>query len=218
MLLCRTDQHLQETLPSVTAAKEGHTRYWKQRFTYFCNAQICNTGSFFSINKWQRKYFSLTCSIRFSLSTFRTYMKIGWCFGSYLCRNIENSTSSTVYAIYLDQSLFMTGWIVYKSGLNSLRESIPLLIWCFHLSIFSTPIPRRLNQVSNADDVPSRANWYQLRGHVSEWVSWKSRNQYLFFNRFIGSYICFAWRLFIRISAEYMFTCIKKGSWMTRYT
>ncbi len=26
MLLCRTDQHLQETLPSVTAAKGGHTR------------------------------------------------------------------------------------------------------------------------------------------------------------------------------------------------
>ncbi len=77
-----------ETLPSVTAAKEGHTRYWKQRFTYFCNAQICNTGSFFSINKWQRKYISLTCSIRFSLSTFRTYMKIGWCFGSYLWAEI----------------------------------------------------------------------------------------------------------------------------------
>ncbi len=62
----------QETLPSVTAAKGGHTRYWKQRFTYFCNAQIVNTGSFFSINKWQRKYFSLTCLIRFSLSTFRS--------------------------------------------------------------------------------------------------------------------------------------------------
>ncbi len=44
------------TRTSVTAAKGGHTRYWKQRFTYFCNAQICNTGSFFSINKWQRKY------------------------------------------------------------------------------------------------------------------------------------------------------------------
>ncbi len=25
----------------------GHTRYWKQRFTYFCSAQWCNTGSFF---------------------------------------------------------------------------------------------------------------------------------------------------------------------------
>ncbi len=33
---------------------------------------VCNTGSFFSINKWQRKYFSLTCLIRFSLSTFRS--------------------------------------------------------------------------------------------------------------------------------------------------
>ncbi len=41
-----TDQHLQETLPSVAAAKGYWTRYWKQRFTYFCNAQICNTGSF----------------------------------------------------------------------------------------------------------------------------------------------------------------------------
>ncbi len=89
--MCRTDQHLQETLPSFTAAKGGHTIYWKQKFTYFCNAQICNTRSFFSINKWQRKYFSLTCLIRFSLSTFRTCMKIWWCFGSYLCRNIENS-------------------------------------------------------------------------------------------------------------------------------
>ncbi len=37
---------------------------------------VCNTGSFFSINKWQK--------IFFSLSTFRTYMKIWWCFGSYL--------------------------------------------------------------------------------------------------------------------------------------
>ncbi len=35
MLLCRTYQHLQETLPSVTAAKWGHTRYWKQRLSYF---------------------------------------------------------------------------------------------------------------------------------------------------------------------------------------
>ncbi len=40
--------------------------------------------SFFSINIWQRKYFSLICLIQFSLSTFRTYMKILWCFGSYL--------------------------------------------------------------------------------------------------------------------------------------
>ncbi len=29
----------------VTAAKAGH-RYWKQMFTYICNAQICNIGSF----------------------------------------------------------------------------------------------------------------------------------------------------------------------------
>ncbi len=103
MLLCRTDQHLQESLPSVTAARGGHTRYWKQRFTYFCNAQICNTGSFFSINKWQRKYFSLTCLIGFSLSTFRTYMKIWWCFGSYLCRDIENSKGFTNFqaALYI---------------------------------------------------------------------------------------------------------------------
>ncbi len=83
----------QETLPSVTAAKGGHTRYWKQRFTYFCNAQICNTGSFFSINKWQRNiflslvWFGSLCL----LSGVRTYMKIGLCFGSYLCRNIESS-------------------------------------------------------------------------------------------------------------------------------
>ncbi len=105
MLLCRTDQHLQETLPSVTAAKEGHTRYWKQRFTYFCNAQICNTGSFFSINKWQRKYFSLTCLIRFSLSTFRTYMKSDDVFGSYLCRNIENSKGSQTFKQHCIYSL-----------------------------------------------------------------------------------------------------------------
>ncbi len=103
MLLCRTDQHLHGNLPSVTAAKGGHTRYWKQRFTYFCNAQICNTGSFFSINKWERKCFSFTCLIRFSLSTFRTYMKIWWCFGSYLCRKIENSKGFTNFqaALYI---------------------------------------------------------------------------------------------------------------------
>ncbi len=71
------------------------TQILKQRFTPFCNAQICNTGSFFSINTWQRKYFSLTCLIRFSLPTFRIYMKIWWCFGSYLCRNIENSKDFT---------------------------------------------------------------------------------------------------------------------------
>ncbi len=63
-----------KTLPSVTAANGSHTRYWKQRFTNFCSAQICNTGYIFSVNKWQRKYFSLTCLIRFSLSTFRTYV------------------------------------------------------------------------------------------------------------------------------------------------
>ncbi len=78
--LCKTYQRLQETLPSVTTANGGHTRYWKQRFTYFCN-MICNTGSLFSKNKWQRQHFYLTCLIRFSLSTFRTYMKIWWCFG-----------------------------------------------------------------------------------------------------------------------------------------
>ncbi len=73
MLLCRTGQHLQETLPSVTAAKGGHTRYWKHWFTYFCNAEICNSGSFCSINTWHRKHFSLTCLILVSLSTFRTW-------------------------------------------------------------------------------------------------------------------------------------------------
>ncbi len=36
-------------------SKGCHTRYWEQRFTYFCNAQTCNTGSLFSKNKWQRK-------------------------------------------------------------------------------------------------------------------------------------------------------------------
>ncbi len=29
-----------------------------QTWSYFCNSQIRNTGSFFSINKWERKYFS----------------------------------------------------------------------------------------------------------------------------------------------------------------
>ncbi len=38
-------------------SKRGSHQILKLRFTYFCNAQICNTGSFFSINKWQRKYF-----------------------------------------------------------------------------------------------------------------------------------------------------------------
>ncbi len=89
------------SLPSVTAAKGGHTRYWKQRFTYFCNAQICNTGSFFSINKWQRKYFSLTCLIQFSCLL--SGLEIWWCFGSYLCRNIENSKGFTNFqaALYI---------------------------------------------------------------------------------------------------------------------
>ncbi len=135
MLLCRTDQHLQET--SVTAAKGGHTRYWKQRFTYFCNTQICNTGSFFSINKWQRKYFSLTCLIWFSLSTFRTYMKIWWCFGSYLCRNIENSKGFTnfqaalyiyIYTVYIGyvlthySSVHTTAITIETISLESLSE------------------------------------------------------------------------------------------------
>ncbi len=55
-------------------SKRGHARYWRQIFTYFCNAKVCNTGSFFSINKWHRKYFSLTCLIGFSLSTFSTWI------------------------------------------------------------------------------------------------------------------------------------------------
>ncbi len=97
-----------------------HTRYWKQRFTHFCNAQICNTGSFFSINKWQRKYFSLTCLIQFTLSTFRTYMKIWWCFGSYLCRNIENSKGFTNFqaALYINKYIF---WIYYIIWLKTIK-------------------------------------------------------------------------------------------------
>ncbi len=61
MLLYKTDQHLHANV-QVTAAKGGHTRYWKQRFTYFCNAQIWKTWSFFSINKWQRRvWFGSLC-------------------------------------------------------------------------------------------------------------------------------------------------------------
>ncbi len=63
-------------LAAVIAAKEGRTRYWKQRFTCFCDAQICNTGLFFSINIWPLihfyLFFCLICLIGFSLFTFRT--------------------------------------------------------------------------------------------------------------------------------------------------
>ncbi len=133
MLLCRTDQHLQETLPSVTAAKGGHTRYWKQRFTYFCNAQICNTGSFFSINKWQRKYFSLTCLIWFSLSTFRTYMKIWWCFGSYLFRKIENAKGFTNCMCSSSLSQILTARITVCIGSSKflyLLAAAAAIIYC----------------------------------------------------------------------------------------
>ncbi len=152
MLLCRTDQHLQETLPSVTAAKGGHTRYWKQRFTYFCNAQICNTGYFFSINKWQRKYFSLTCLIRFSLSTFRTYMKIWWCFGSNLCRNIDNSKGFTnfkaalyvyihtytyIHRLYIGtcDTFFRILWWI-KNTKNSIYSKYNYFLTICHFSLF----------------------------------------------------------------------------------
>ncbi len=83
-------------------SKGGHTRYWQQRFTYFWNAHICNTGSFLT-NIWtenicQRKYI---CLFRASLSTFWT--NIWWCFGSYLCRNIDNSKGFTNFqaALYI---------------------------------------------------------------------------------------------------------------------
>ncbi len=78
-------------------SKRGSHQILKAKITYFCNAQICNTGSFFSINNDKENIYILTCLIRFSLSTFRTYMKIWWCFGSYLCRNIENNTGFTTF-------------------------------------------------------------------------------------------------------------------------
>ncbi len=97
----------------------------QQRFTYFCNAQICNTISFFSKNKWQRKYLYLTCLIRFSLSTFRTYMKIWWCFGSYLWSNVENSKGFTNFqaALYFECNLFLWWESWMFSIITSLLQS-----------------------------------------------------------------------------------------------
>ncbi len=103
-------------------SKRGSHRYWKQRFTPFCNAQICNTGSFFSINTWQRKYFSLTCLIRFSLPTFRIYMKIWWCFGSYLCRNIENSKDFTNFQAALYIYIYKRILILNKSMNKTIKN------------------------------------------------------------------------------------------------
>ncbi len=78
-----------------TESKDSHT---------FCNAQICNTGSIFSINKWQRKYFSLTCLIRFSLSAFRTQnLMMFWIIFMQKYRKflrVHKLSSSTVY-IYI---------------------------------------------------------------------------------------------------------------------
>ncbi len=98
-------------------------RYWKQRFTYFCNTEIWNTGSFFSINKWQRKYFSLTCLSRFSLSI----MKIWWCFGSYLCRNIENSKGFTNFqaALYIStEQKYKCNTFVFAPIFHELKSKI----------------------------------------------------------------------------------------------
>ncbi len=81
-------------LAAVTAAKEGRTRYWKQRFTCFCDAQICNTGLFFSINKLPFLLIFLSHLFDWVLFVYfqDTRVKI-WCFfGSYLHRNIKNST------------------------------------------------------------------------------------------------------------------------------
>ncbi len=49
----------------------------------------------------------LICLIGFSLFTFRTCVKIWWCFGSYLYRNIENSKGFTNFqaALYLLNNL-----------------------------------------------------------------------------------------------------------------
>ncbi len=39
-------------------SKSGSHQILKAKFTYFCNAQICNTESFLSINKWLWKKMS----------------------------------------------------------------------------------------------------------------------------------------------------------------
>lgn len=38
-------------------AAGGHTRYLNQKFTYFCHSQMCNIGSFSSVNKWPSEIF-----------------------------------------------------------------------------------------------------------------------------------------------------------------
>ncbi len=43
-LLCRTDQYLQETYLQLLQPKGVTPDTENKRFTYFCNAQICNTG------------------------------------------------------------------------------------------------------------------------------------------------------------------------------
>ncbi len=97
-----------------TESKDSHT---------FATHRYVTLDHFFSINKWQRKYFSLICLIRFSLSTFRTYMKIWLCFGSYLCRNIENSKGFTNFQAAL-----------YESKM-SLYRSRPIIL-CIIVSLF----------------------------------------------------------------------------------
>ncbi len=102
-----------------------HTRYWKQRFTYFCNPQICNTGSFFSINKWQRKYF-------LSLVWFGSLCLLSGHIYSYLCRNIANSKGFTNFqaALYMNNITL----VAVQYGCN---HSVPiyshiarLRVWC----------------------------------------------------------------------------------------
>ena len=50
--MCRLINIYQKWIIEVIAAEGGHTRYWKQRSTYFCYLKICNIGSFSSINAW----------------------------------------------------------------------------------------------------------------------------------------------------------------------
>ncbi len=74
-------------------------------------------------DKLKIKYFSLTFLIRCSLFTFRTYMKIWWCFGSYLCRNIDNSKGLTNFqaALYI--------WICIYFFINFLIDKHLYLWW-----------------------------------------------------------------------------------------
>ncbi len=82
-------KHDKTLIEPCSLNKTGHVL----TFDSHCTARI---GSF-SWNKWQRKYFCLICLIGFSLSTFRTCAEIELCFGSYLCRNIENSSSTLLF-------------------------------------------------------------------------------------------------------------------------